>query len=78
MDTAAIMVTMAWLATGGADMLREQRWLLRLAAIYGMVTSVRQIAQMWGATDPVGGYYGPGFFVDAYPFHMPAARRRIP
>ncbi len=78
MDTTPIMVVMAWLATGGADLLRQERALMRLAAIYGMIVGIREVAQMLGhGGDPTGGYYGPGFFVNAYPKHMSAARRRV-
>ena len=55
MDTAPIMVVMAWLATGGADLLRQERALMRLAAIYGMIVGIREVAQMLGhGGDPTG------------------------
>lgn len=75
---AALVIVMGWLATGGADQLRQERRLIQLAAFYGMIVAIREGTfdeNNWipwlgslGVTRFLSRQtYGPGFYEDAYP-----------
>ena len=58
--TDAIRIVMAWLAAGGAYQMRQERFLMRLAAIYGMLWVT--LPYVWGGSP----FYGPGLHPGAY------------